>query len=158
MQRLHWLGTLTAIAMLFTAAANADDHGRRDWDRGHHQSDRWDRRDHGRGHDDRWRDRGHDWRGHDNRWNDRGHRWRDHDNRWDGRGNHWRGYDRWDGRRYHHRGPPQYWVPPGHRYYNGYRRGYWDGRYYGGDYYGYYPPRYRRSGIDGTLILSFPIY
>ena len=70
---------------------------------------------------------------------------------------------RWDNRRYHHSPSHRNWVPPGHRHWNGYRRGYRDGRYYGGhynrgrDYYDY-PRYYRRSSLDGTLILSFPIY
>ena len=77
------------------------------------------------------------------------------DRRWDDR--------RWDDRRYIHARPNRYWMPPGHRYSHGYRDGYWDSRYYGsyyGNYYGngYYPPRYRRSGIDGTLILTFPLW
>lgn len=81
-----------------------------------------------------------------------------HYDRWD-RGDR---YGRWDDRRYIHARPNRYWIPPGHRY--GYAPGYWNGRYYGGSYSGYYgggaycPPRYRRSGVDGTLILSFPIW
>jgi hypothetical protein len=155
MKRLHWLGALTASALLFSAAASADDHhDRRNWDRNHH-SDRWDR---GRGHDGRWdrgqhdrRDHRNDWRGHDGRWS-RGDHWRGRDRRWDDR--------HWDNRRYHHSPPSRYWVPPGHRYDNGYRRGYWDSRYYGGPYYrgrDYYP-YYRRSSLDATVVLSFPIY
>ena len=146
MKRLHWLGALTATALLFSAAASADDHrDRRNWDRGGHHSDRWDRGDHRRGHDGR-------------RWDGRDH-WRGHDSRWDGR-NHWRGHDgRWDNRRYPHN---RYWVPPGHRYWSGNRRGYWDSRYHGGHYYRgrdyYYPPHYRRSSLDATVVLSFPIY
>ena len=130
MKRLHWLGTLAASAMLFSATVSADDHrDRRHWDRDQHQTHRWDRNEHRR--------------------HDRGDHWR---------GERWRGRDgRWDDRRYHH-----YRVPPGHRYHNGYRRGYWDGRYYDGHRGNYYRrhdywPRYRRSGIDGTLILTFPL-
>jgi hypothetical protein len=51
-------------------------------------------------------------------------------------------------------------VPPGHRYSHPYRRGYWDGRYYGGRYYDgrrYYPPHYRRSTLDATVVLSIPL-
>jgi len=77
------------------------------------------------------------------------------DRRWD--------EERWDDRRYVHARPNRYWTPPGHRYWNGYRDSSWDNRYYG-SYYGnsyggrYCPPRYRRSGIDGTLILTIPIW
>ena len=137
MKRLHWLGALTASAMLFSAAAHAEDrHDRRNWDRDRHHSDRW----------------------------DRGDQWRGRDGRWD-RGDQWRGRDgRWDDRRYHHSRPGRYWAPPGHRYRHGYRHGYRDGGYRGGyyrDYHGgryYDPPRYHRSSVDGTLILTFPIW
>ncbi|HSC06928.1 MAG TPA: hypothetical protein VLD59_08895 [Steroidobacteraceae bacterium] len=139
MKRLHWLGALTASAMLFSVAASADDHhGRRNWDRDHHQSDRWDRGDHRRGRDGNW---------------DRSDHWRGRDGRWDNR--------RWDNRRYHHSPGNRYWVPPGHRYSYPYRRGYWDGRYYGGRYYDgrryYYPPHYRRSSLDATVVLTIPL-
>jgi len=98
---------------------------------------------------------------------DRGHRgWDRHhhsrDYRHDDRSDR---YDRrWDDRRYIHARPNRYWAPQGHRYWNGYRdryRGdyYYDGYY--GNYYGgryYYPPRYRHSGIDATVILTIPIW
>ncbi|HJS21904.1 MAG TPA: hypothetical protein VJ764_04555 [Steroidobacteraceae bacterium] len=148
MKRLHWLGALTASAMLFSAAASADDHrDRRNWDRNDHHSDRWNRGDHSRGRDGRW---------------DRGDHWRGRDGRWD-RGDHWRGRDgRRDHRRYHHSPPSRYWAPPGHRYGHGYRRGYWDNRYHGGHYYrgrgDYYAPHYRRTSLDAAVVLSFPIY
>jgi hypothetical protein len=82
----------------------------------------------------------------------------DRRDRWDGR------EGRWDDRRYHHSRPTRYWVPPGHRYYDGYRYGNRYSPYHGGYYGSYYggrdycPPRYRRSAVDATLIFSFPIW
>jgi len=131
MKRLNFLAALAAATTLFSVNAGADDRDYRDRDRDHYsRSDR---------HHDRSERR-------DRRWEDR---------RWDDR--------RWDDRRYIHARPNRYWMPPGHRYSHGYRDGYWDSHYYGsyyGNYYGsgYYPPRYRRSGIDGTLILTFPLW
>ena len=97
---------------------------------------------------------------------DRGHRgWdRDHYSRDYRRHDRSYRYDRrWDDRRYSHARSDRYWAPPGQRYWNGYRGGYGHDRYYGNyydSYYGgrYYPPRYRHSGIDATVILTFPIW
>lgn len=101
--------------------------------------------------DDGWRShRHHSYHG--DRHYDRHDRWHRGDRRWDDR--------RWERRRYGHSRPYGYWAPSGHRYWNDYRHGYRGGHYHGGYYDGrhYCPPRYRRSGFDGTLILSFPLW
>lgn len=99
---------------------------------------------------------------------DRGHRGgdRDHYSR-DHHGRSHRYDPRWDDRRYSHVRSDRYWAPRGQYYRNDYRGGYRDNRYYGdyypryyGSYYGgrYCPPHYRRSGIDATVVLTFPIW
>lgn len=132
MKRLNVFAALAAAAVLVSAGAVADDRGHRGWDRDHYSHDY---RQHGRSER------------HDRRWDNR--RWED---------------GRWDNRRYVHNRSVRYWAPPGQRYWNGYSDGYrgnrYNGNYYGSSYGGryYYSPHHRYSGIDATIILTFPIW